>query len=388
LGALGEVQQDGKQADFVACECPKQEGTPAIEVDDGPNGKGRTTCSQGADADSWLKVAGLLAELLATAPSLRENSRTLTPPDFIAAAARPTLRIELGSNGAFQAGVPVLVGPLTESFFPSAIPKGRVGELQLFEAGQWRLGAATVPLVDGLERAAHRIYDQIFQAAGELHLARIWNYVPAINEPGEAGLENYRIFCQGRSHAFEEHFGKGFIAVLPSASAVGCRAGKLTVVFAASPFRPRHIENPFQVAAYDYPPAYGPRSPSFARATVVSGPDDTTVFISGTAAIRGHATVAPHNINEQIECTLDNLREISRVCGLGTDLDRSGNAIRHFKVYLRNASDQPLVASLLEEALLKATDSVTYLHASVCRTALLVEIEATLFGVSSVRGTK
>jgi hypothetical protein len=260
-----------------------------------------------------------------------------------------------------------------------------MGDLSLFKAGEWLLGASTVPLIDGLEKAAHRIYDEIFHAAGTLHLARIWNYVPAINEPGETGLENYRTFCRGRSLAFEEHFGKGFITILPSASAVGRSPGALTVVFAASPHPARHVENPLQVAAYDYPPVYGPRAPSFARATIVPGPEDTTVFISGTAAIRGHATVAPDNIGEQLGCTVENLREISRVSGLGTDLARSASAARHFKVYLRNAGDQPLVASFLEDELLKATDSVSYLHAGICRQPLLVEIEASLFGVRGVR---
>ena len=58
-------------------------------------------------------------------------------------------------------------------------------------------------------------------------------------------------------------------------------------------------------------------------------------------------------------------------------------AVRCFKVYLRHAADQPLVAGILEDKLLMATDGVTYLQADICRASLYVEIEASLFGVRS-----
>jgi chorismate lyase/3-hydroxybenzoate synthase len=305
----------------------------------------------------------------------------------IATAELPPLRITFGEDetGVFDAGLPVLAGEAVEDLFAAARPAGRVGTLALFQAEGWLLGAATVPLTTGLEEAAHELYGNIFQATHGRHLARIWNYVPAINEPGPAGLENYRVFCQGRSLAFEQHYGGGFKARLPSGSAVGSKSAALTVAFAACPVQPRHVENPLQVPAYDYPGEYGPRAPSFARATVVPGPDRATVFISGTAAIRGHATVAPHSTRQQLECALENLREISRACGLGPDLDEGGGSTRHFKVYLRRAADQALVAAILEERLLTSMDRVSYLQADMCRASLLVEIEASLFGVTVLR---
>ena len=153
------------------------------------------------------------------------------------------------------------------------------------------------------------------------------------------------------------------------------------MVFAACPVVPRHFENPLQVPAYEYPGHYGPRAPSFARATVVSGPESATVFISGTAAIRGHATVAPHSTREQLECTLENLHAIAAACGLGPERGGGLGATRHFKVYVRHAADQPMVAAILQERLLTRTDRVSYVQADICRASLLVEIEATIFGV-------
>ncbi len=304
-----------------------------------------------------------------------------------ATAELPPLRITLGADGTgvFDAGLPVLAGETVEELFGAARPAGRVGVLALFEAQGWLLGAATVPFGAGLEIAAHDLYRDIFVATRGQHLARIWNYIPAINETGPEGLENYRAFCRGRSLAFEQHYGRGFKVLLPSASAVGSKAATLTVAFAACPGALRHVENPLQVPAYDYPPDYGPRAPSFARATVVAGPESATVFISGTAAIRGHATIAPHSTRLQLECALENLAALSAACGLGPGLAAGSGATRHFKIYLRHAADQPMVAALLQEQFLTDTDRVSYVQADICRTALRVEIEASLFGVPGLR---
>jgi len=293
------------------------------------------------------------------------------------------LRIVFGADlsTAFEVGLPVLAGEAMEKLFPSARPAGQVGALKLFQTADWLVGIAGVSLGDGLERAAHQLYRDIFHATRGRQLARIWNYVPAINAPGPDGLENYRVFCRGRSLAFEHHHGSAFKMLLPSASAVGCGPAILTVAFAATAEIPRHVENPLQIPAYEYPQEHGPRSPSFARATIVPGKTGAAVFISGTASIRGHATVAADNLTGQLDCTLENLREISRACGLGRDLDRNGFSTRHFKVYVRCPADAPLVALRLEREILKPADRVSYLQADICRASLLVEIEATLFDV-------
>ena len=305
----------------------------------------------------------------------------------IATAELPPLKIIFGpdQSGLFDAGLPVLSGKTEENLFGLARPAGRIGSLALFQAEGWLLGAATVPVTTGLEETSHRLYQSILQATRGWHLARIWNYIPAINEPGPAGLENYQVFCRGRSLAFEQQYGAAFKTLLPSASAVGSKATELTVTFAACTRAPRHVENRLQMSAYNYPAEYGPRAPSFARATVVTGPDSSTVFVSGTAAIRGHETVAPHSARQQLECTLENLREVSGVCGLGPNLDQDGRSIRHFKVYLRQRADQPMVATTLAKKLLVKTDRVSYLQADLCRASLLVEIEASLFGVTALR---
>jgi len=116
---------------------------------------------------------------------------------------------------------------------------------------------------------------------------------------------------------------------------------------------------------------------------VVAGAGTATVFISGTAAIRGHATIAPGELRPQLECTVGNLRAISEACGLGSELDAGGGSARRFKVYVRHEADQPQVAAFLQASSLVGGDQITYLQADICRAPLLVEIEASLFGVKA-----
>jgi len=299
-----------------------------------------------------------------------------------ATAQLPSFKLGFAGIAAYELesgmGIPVLAGATVESLFDATSPLERVGLFTLFETGGWRLGVATVAAEPGLEEETCRIYRDLFVAVGTWHLARVWNYVPAINHVGKVGLENYRVFCRGRSLAFEHRYGSSFKALLPAASAVGSKSSRLTVAFAASRSRPRHVENPLQVPAYDYPSDYGPRPPSFARATLVQTGAAMNLFVSGTAAIRGHVTMAPGDTLRQLEYTLENLRTISSACGLKDTLVLPGAEKRVFKVYLRHPGDVAAVATRLEQELLLPGDIVSYLHADICRESLNVEIEASL----------
>jgi chorismate lyase / 3-hydroxybenzoate synthase len=241
------------------------------------------------------------------------------------------------------------------------------------------LGCAIQPLGSDVMASSRDLYRRLLRAAAGRFLYRIWNYLPGINEM-EEGMENYRAFSAGRSLAFEEACGPHFPFVLPAASAVGCGGTALATVFVAGRVPPRHIENPEQVPAYRYPLEHGPRSPSFSRATTATDGRHPLLFISGTAAIKGHGTVAPERLDAQLDCTLDNLRLVSESAGMGADLGAGRKFARHFKVYLRHAADFAAAKKRLEGALFRPADRVIWLQADLCRRALLVEVEATLIG--------
>jgi enamine deaminase RidA (YjgF/YER057c/UK114 family) len=299
-----------------------------------------------------------------------------------AAVEPPSFRIQLGpsKNVILAAGLPVLSGEAAESIFPPARLVRRTGTLALFESGPWRLGVAELPAPSTYADVTARLYREVFEALGEHRLCRIWNYVPGINAEGADGLENYRSFSCGRSLAFEQRFGRDFKAHLPAGSAVGSDGDRLVVIFAASSLAPRHCENPVQVPAYEYPAKHGPRPPSFSRATAVADGKRLHVFVSGTAAIKGHETVGLGDTPRQLAQTLENLRGIFAVAGLEADL-RAGRAdSRHFKVYLRSAGDLPVVTKTLSRELFRPGDRVSYLRTDLCRAELDVEIEATVLG--------
>jgi len=293
---------------------------------------------------------------------------------------RPATTVTPLARGAgLEFHIPLLAGAAREELFPGVARAQPVSGLQLFTSGDLLLGCATETVVEEGQLALQTqdLYRRILTAARGHHLYRIWNYIPRINALS-AGLENYRAFCQGRSLAFEAEAGAGFPRVLPSASGVGTADGCLSVVFVAGHADPRHVENPEQVPAYRYPLEHGPRPPSFCRATVVPLAGRTLGFISGTAAIKGHHSVAPGDLSAQLDCTLDNLRLISVAAGFEENLGADRKLSRHIKVYLRHAEDLKAVQTQLEQTLVKPTDHVTYLQADICRAELTVEIEVTL----------
>lgn len=301
--------------------------------------------------------------------------RALFESEFDSGAAAHALR----ANGPFlRLAVPWLGGMRTERLFPDAREIGAKRGFRLWEADGLLLGAAVRPAGSFLRESARDVYQRLFEATAGAPLYRIWNYVPAINAT-TAGLENYRAFCQGRSEAFEAVYGSGCKQAMPSASAVGCGGDELALVFVAGRSAPRHIENPEQVPAYEYPAEHGPRPPSFSRATLgVTGSGRQLLFVSGTAAIKGHATIAPQRTLAQLDCTLDNLRLVSASARLGNTLGADGAFERHFKVYVRKAVDYRAVRDRLEAEFLRVDDRVVYLNADICRADLSVEIEATL----------
>jgi hypothetical protein len=273
-----------------------------------------------------------------------------------------------------------LAGSEEERIFPEAIMLESAPGLRLFRAGEFLVGHARETFSPTqLSRATKTIYRRILAACQGRSLVRLWNYVPDINGTA-GGLEHYRAFCEGRSFAFEEEFGAGYRPKLPAASAVGSEGDHLNVIFAAVDREPAHFENPEQVPAYLYPLEHGPRSPSFARATVAEVGQRKWAFISGTASIKGHRTCFPDQLLPQIDCTLENLRLISKASGFGEDLGVASGASRHFKVYLRNGDDLEATRNVLNRLLVRPADRVTYLHAAICRAELTVEIEATMIG--------
>jgi chorismate lyase/3-hydroxybenzoate synthase len=130
------------------------------------------------------------------------------------------------------------------------------------------------------------------------------------------------------------------------------------------------MENPEQIPAFQYPAEYGSTPPSFARGTVVSAPAGPAWFLSGTASIKGHATCGG-DFATQASLTLDNVRLMFQRMALPPGLGGP------WKIFLRHSSDLNAAQAALNEAFPDATTGAMFLEADICRSSLLLEMEAT-----------
>src|SRR5262245_38311194 len=83
------------------------------------------------------------------------------------------------------------------------LPVEQLGPEPLFQV--WRGDAPRLITASSaepcLECGARDAYEELFRAAGDLHLVRVWNHIAGLND-GDGDNERYRRFCIGRHDAF------------------------------------------------------------------------------------------------------------------------------------------------------------------------------------------
>lgn len=244
------------------------------------------------------------------------------------------------------------------------------GVIELDE-GDFTGSAICSPLQAASEEAYRRIF-RLLDSEQLPHLWRVWNYLAEINLETD-GLERYRQFNIGRQDAFLECH-RGATGNVPAACAIGLTGGPLSIAFMAGPTPAVPLENPRQVSAYNYPADYGPRSPTFSRGALAYLPVQELLFISGTASIVGHQTVAPGDPAGQCR---ESMANIAAVIGEANRHSRTGPyALEElsYRVYVRHADQYRLISETLTPLIGGA--EVIYVQADICRHDLLLEIEA------------
>lgn len=252
----------------------------------------------------------------------------------------------------------------------------RKGDFHIIETDQQLIGSLVKESPFPLNNSIYEIYRDLFQITSGWNLARIWNYVPYINDE-RRGLENYKSFCQGRSLAFEEFYGQDFEVKLPAGTGVGIEDDVYVIYFIATKAPVLHVENPEQVSAFYYPPQYGPRSPSFARGTLSSIDGKQIGYISGTASIKGHKTIHQGDIVQQFYTTIDNIKLVAQQMVYANEFPDPKRYDYEFTVYLRCKQDLPIVRERVDQYLPDSAH-VIYLDSNICRADLDLEIEATI----------
>lgn len=277
-----------------------------------------------------------------------------------------------------RVGLPPLDGTAPFEVWTGVAPvhTGTEGQVRYATDGTYLFGV--VELDEGphgdIGATAERAYGEALRFLAKTEFRRVlrmWNYFDAINV-GPGDLERYRLFCAGRAIALGGADG----AVLPAATAIGRNDGDSTlqVYWLAAREPGIALENPRQVAAYQYPRQYGPRSPSFSRAMIAPGP---SLLVSGTASVVGHATQHPGDVLAQLDETMANLDSLLLHANAhAAALPKVFGANSILKVYLRHAKDFAAVDARLRA---RIGDAVPYVvvHGDICRSDLLIEIDAT-----------
>lgn len=264
------------------------------------------------------------------------------------------------------------------------------GFLQVAHDGQWLFGR--VALEDSDDDLSERVragYVTVLTTLQKLnyrHPFRIWNYLPDINRADNHGLERYRAFCKGRALAFFED-GNYCHQLLPAGTCVGSHSGRVEIAFlAALSDSIVNIENPRQVPAYRYPETYGPKPPSFARATFLrTSRHGGELFVSGTASVIGHASHHSGDVLAQCQATIDNLTHLfgsENLARFECDGELEPQDLDRIKIYVRHREHMPAVAAFCREQFPNSDQVIV--EADICREELLVEIE----GVCRVERTR
>lgn len=301
-------------------------------------------------------------------------------------AASRLLNFDFGATGSLHnlLATDHLSGPATESWLIGGdIEPVEFGAFTGLRGDQYQMLSCQREVSAGdVRQTTRELYEQLIEHVSSSSYpqpVRFWNYVPAINHlsnPADADSEVYRQFCWGRAEALQS-----VDFPLPAATAVGCEDGRLhlSLLSATDEISVAHFENPRQVSAYHYPRQYGPRSPSFARASVIQANGASLLLLSGTASIVKHETRHPGDLAAQMRETACNIESLLTVAAQNT-----GGPVTAFepvssRCYLRSSSDSAEASEAFAQSL-PTWPQPAILANDICRSELVMEIEAVFRG--------
>lgn len=227
-----------------------------------------------------------------------------------------------------------------------------------------------------IDNASFRTYvrlDRLMQKLGYPCWQRVWIYMADITQ-GEGDSERYRQFSLGRHRAVS--LKPGFELNLPAATAIGTHGSGLDIYFISGKAPGIQVENPRQVSAFSYPREYGPRSPSFSRATLRKWADGAHLYVSGTASIVGHASQHLDDPAMQLVEVSNNIRALVQNA---LDHHYAGHQFEEctplgLKLYLRDRRHFSQLSSQIPQLFGKDT-AILCMEGDICRRDLLLEVE-------------
>jgi enamine deaminase RidA (YjgF/YER057c/UK114 family) len=212
------------------------------------------------------------------------------------------------------------------------------------------------------------------------NIVRQWNYIENITMV-DKGRQHYQDFNDSRSHFYNQaEWEHGY----PAATGIGTQQGGIMVEIIAicdNVMINKALDNPLQVPAHRYsqqvligePDTHlkNRTTPKFERARIVGSMDNQTVFISGTAAIRGENSCFTEDVIDQARITMENIDNL--ISPENYPLSFKSKAYKLLRVYVKNIDQMGAVQDYM--TVNYPGVNTIYICADVCRQELLLEIE-------------
>lgn len=222
------------------------------------------------------------------------------------------------------------------------------------------------------------------------NVIRQWNYIENItrkNQLESGAYQYYQVFNDIRALFYgASNLRDNF----PAATGIGCNLGGFAIEIIALDHQDTvkniSITSPVQHNAYDYSrqvlvgdtlhPAHK-QPPLFERAKMIALEDSGIIYVSGTAAINGESSVEVPDIAEQTKITIGNIFELLTLsnlsdCGVTNELENIMPG--YIRAYLKTTEQKEEVEKTCKKYF--GNTPLILLQADVCRSELLVEIEA------------
>lgn len=205
---------------------------------------------------------------------------------------------------------------------------------------------------------------------------RQWNYIEDITITTE-GSQNYQEFNDARSLFYSKtKWSNGY----PAATGIGTSRGGIMIELYAikgSTAANKPIDNPLQVAAHNYSQEVlegkvmkelaERTTPKFERARILGN----TIYISGTAAIKGERSTDSDDTVSQADTTMQIMNNLISKENIPTPCN--GAKYDLLRIYVKHEDAIPAVKEYMN-AHYPATPK-HYLVSDICRPELLIEIE-------------
>lgn len=212
-------------------------------------------------------------------------------------------------------------------------------------------------------------------------IVRQWNYIEQITSFGDHG-QNYQQFNDARSEFYDP---VDWITGYPAATGIGMDVGgvvvEVDVLKVSPPAIIAALDNSLQVAAHEYSSQVllgttQLTTPKFERAkAIVDSRNDAMIYVSGTAAIRGEASLIDVGIGEQTMITIENIEYL--ISGENLEkhriFDSSTPRLQLMRVYLKFPKDYSVARQIIDKRYPEVP--TLYVLTDVCREELLIEIE-------------